>query len=310
MLDISLNKNPELFLDSQKCSSFLSNLDYSRHEYPKEKTNFHIYSEIKNDKELLCVKSFLATQNLEKCNLILWSDIDVTDNKLLSPYKKHIDFRIYNPKEETKNTILENNEVWINASDSKHYMKSGVLRFLATNKYGGVWIDMDMVLLRDFKPILDQEFAYVWGSELDFEDFGPCAALISFKKNSILSNSCLNEIVNTSISPDSTVLDHVLLAKVYKKQKFTVFPSYFFNTEWQLNTWYENGFKKYDPKGLGTQIESGWFTKNEYSENLFLESFSWHWHNSSYKNHVVKEGSKFDLLNKLTDKRLKDKGML
>ena len=74
-----------------------------------------------------------------------------------------IDFRVYS-NEESKGTTLENYDI-LKIKDIKYYMKSGILRFLVTNKYGGVWCDMDMVLLRDFKPILDQEWAYVWGSD-------------------------------------------------------------------------------------------------------------------------------------------------
>jgi hypothetical protein len=310
MIDISFNENPELYKDSYKCLDFLKNSTFELGKYPEEITNFHVYSEVKNEKELLCIKSFFATQNLDKCKLILWSDYEVSDNPLLSPYKKNIDFRIYSPESEFKDTRLEGNKKWAAASDQKHYMKSGALRFLAAHKYGGIWVDMDMVLLRDFQPLLDQEWAYMWGSELDFENFGPCAAMFSIKKKSRLSDLCIDEIINTDVCPDSTVLDHVLLAKVYKKHKFDVFPSVFFNTEWQMNTSFVNGERKYDPNGIGTKIESGWFKKNEYSSLLFLQAFSWHWHNSSYKNHIPEEGSKFDHLNKMTDVRLKYKGII
>jgi len=310
MIDISLEKNKNLYENYQDCLNFLNNLNFDNFEYPKEITNFHIYSDVKNEKELLAIESYLATQNLDKTKLILWSDYVLTSNQLWQPYKNMVDMRVYNPREEMVGTILENCEKWINASDSKHYMKSGVLRFLVTHKYGGIWSDMDMILLRDFKPILDQEWAYVWGAEHDFKNFGPCAAMMSIHKKSYHSDLCMLEMLNSPHIPDTTTLDHAMLAKVYSKKPFYIMPTTFFNTEWNMNTRYVNGIKEYNSRGEGTLTESGWFKKNEYSNRLFDGAFAWHWHNSSYKNHVVQEGSKFDLVTKKIKKMLKEKGIL
>ena len=124
------------------------------------------------------------------------------------------------------------------------------------------------------------------------------------------ANICLEEISKTKMVPDSTVLDHILLAKVYSRRKFSVFPSAFFNTEWQMNVAWVNGIKKYDPNGIGTKTESGWFVENDYSTYLFENTFSWHWHNSSYKNREIKKGSKFYLLQNKTKNVLNAKGIL
>ncbi len=305
MIDISYEKNPELYTDYTKGLELLSNVKDEDYSYPEDIVPFHIYTEIKTDKELECVKSFLATQNLEKTKLILWSDYDISDNQLLDPYRHLLDCRRYDAIEEAKGTKLEDHPIWIigDTSDTKHYMKSGILRFLVTHKYGGVWADMDMVLLRDFKPILDQEWAYMWGSEVDFANFGPCAAIMNLNRQSEHSVRCLDEICTTPIHKDSTILDHMLLAKVYSRSPFTVFPSTFFNTEWLIYI---------SDHSLLKRIQDDWFYNktgiaNEY---LFLEAFAWHWHNSSSKGFPIEEGSKFDLLRKRTNKLLKDKGIL
>jgi hypothetical protein len=312
MINISIEDNLELYKDYQKSLDFLSKINDNDcdYEYPKDITYFHVYSEIKSDKELLCIESYLATQNLDKTKLILWSDYDISDNKLIEPYKHLIEMRVYNFSRESKGTILEGNMDLENANDTKHYMKSGILRFLVTYKYGGIWLDMDMVLLRDFKPLLDQEWAYMWGAEMDFRNFGPCAAIMNIHKESQHAKICLEEMNKTKMVPDSTVLDHMLLAKVYSIRKFSVFPSAFFNTEWQMNVTWSNDIRKYDPNGIGTKTESGWFVKNDYSNYLFENAFSWHWHNSSYKNREIQEGSKFYLLQKKTKDILKTKGII
>jgi hypothetical protein len=306
MLDISIDKHQEFYTTEgvNKCLEFLRNLDYTKYEYPKNVTNFHIYTELKTDKQRMVLKSFLATQNLEHTRLFVWSDYDITDNEILKPYLDYAEFKVYNPREEAKGTILEGSQ-WLNAKDSKHWMNSGILRFLVPHKYGGIWADMDMIFLRDLKPILDQEFAYMWGTSTDFarmkggsDCYGPCAAFMNIHKNSEHSKICLEEIIKTKIRPNTTCLDHELLANVFRIKPFTVFPCVFFNTEWQMGE-------------KGVAIQEGWFNKKDIPiRDLFLEAFSWHWHNTSNQNKIFCEGSKFDMLSRITGKKLIERGIL
>lgn len=299
MINISYETHPELYTDYIKALEFLKDIKEEHYDVPEHTVNFHLYTEIKNEKELLSVKSFFATQNLEYTTLILWSDWDIRDNKLLAPFKEYIDFRIYNPLELAKGTVLEGNTEQLMATDQLHYMMSGMLRFLAPYKMGGIWYDMDMVLLRNLVPVLDQEFAYMWGSETDFTGYGPCAAFMNIHEGSEHASLCLEEIARMPIIPNTVCRDHQLLAKIYQRRPFTVFPSAFFNTEWQINVKY---------LGKGTKIEQGWFNKTEYSDTLFLEAFSWHWHNSSHKRDLIEPGCKFYNLNKHIDNMLSLKG--
>jgi hypothetical protein len=307
---IKIENISEQHLDYEKALDFLKKLNDEDYDYPEYITNFHIYTEVKSEKELLCIKSWIATQNLEKCKLYIWSDYDISDNELLKPFLNLVNLRIYNPIEEAKGTILEDKIDYLTANDSKYWLKSDLFRILITHKYGGIFSDMDIVYLRDFKPILNQEFVYQWGSEIDFIKNGSCATFLSVFKNSEFSNHLLKEIINSPIAPDTTNWGKELLGRIYSYYKFTIFPSTFFDVEWQLNTSYINGQRVYNPNGLGTQTESGWFEKNEFSNDLYLESFAWHWHNSSYKFTEIKEGSKFWNLQKITDLKLKEKNII
>jgi hypothetical protein len=178
-------------------------------------------------------------------------------------------------------------------------MMSGMLRFLAPFKEGGFWVDMDMILLRDLVPIMDQEFAYQWGGETDFSGYGPCAAFMNIFPHSEHAMVCLEEVIKAPVRADTVSRDCEMLAKVYQRRPFTVFPSPFFNTEWLIN-------KKYPP--LGDIVQAGWFKKTDHSTWLFPESFAWHWHNSSFRNLTIEQGSKFDLLTKMMDAKLKERG--
>tara|TARA_Y100001973_G_scaffold102326_1_gene167149 strand:- start:4621 stop:5529 length:909 start_codon:yes stop_codon:yes gene_type:complete len=298
MIDISFEKNPELYKDYEECLKFLKEIKDENYEYPSEKVKFHIYSEIKNEKELLCVQSYLATQNLQKTELIIWSDYNIEDNELIQPYKDFITLKVYDPVVEAEDTLLENNPKLL-LRDAKYYLQSDLARILLLHKYGGVWVDMDVVFLRDFKPILDQEYMYMWGSETDFERNGACATVLAMHKNSDFSHEMVRQLLITDPVYNSECWGKTMFAPLYKRYKYNVFPSSFFNIEWCINSKY---------KGKADHIEKQWFyEKLDNQDHLFLDSFSWHWHNSSKKGIPIVEGSKFDLLQKITIKKLEQR---
>ena len=303
MIEISNQTHPELYYDYKAGLDYLSKVDDKDHEYPDEVTTFHIYTEIKNDKELECVKSFLATQNLEKTKLKLWSDYDIEKNELLAPYKDYIEFKIYDPFEEAEGTPIENEYDKLNAADTKHYLQSDLFRLLILHKYGGVWADMDIVFLRDFKPVLDQEYMYQWGSETDYANQGACATVLSMKKQSEFSYKML-EVLKTMPITGGTIWGKDTFAKLWQVYPhFTIFPSTFFNTEWLIS-------KTDGP--LSMEAEKNWFKNenNSAKDNLFLEAFAWHWHNTSNKDKPIESGSKFDLLRERTNLLLADRGIV
>lgn len=250
----------------------------------------------------MAVKSYLATQNLEKTELVIWSDYDISDNPLIQPYKKYITLKVYNPQEEAVGTPLARNKR-LKIKDALYYLQSDLARILLLYKYGGVWFDMDVILLRDFKPILDQEYMYMWGGETDFVKEGACATVLSGKAGSEFMTKLIKKVRKTKAKPNSLCWGKKMFAEIYRKYKFNVMPATFFNTEW--------GMSSAEGEVSGNEIESRWFFNPLiHEEHLFLEAFGWHWHNSSKKKMRVFPGSKFDLLEKLTDERLKKEGII
>ena len=301
MIDISFEKNSNLYLNYLDCLDFLRNIKNENYEYPVEKVNFHIYSEFRTDKEIVSLMSFFATQNLDKTKVIVWSDYDITNEPRVQRFKDLVDFRVWDVKSEAIGTPIENQTRMFSASDEKHYLQSDLLRLLALYKYGGVWIDMDVILLRDFRPILDQEYMYMWGSETNFASQGACASVLSLKKESEFSLKLLEEAKKMSIVPNSTCWGKDMFAQLYRHYKFDIMPTSFFNIEWCIN--------KHTP-GLGDYIEQGWFKNRQDNKDfMFFESFAWHWHNSSKKNLIIEPNSKFDLLIKFIENKLIEKGL-
>jgi hypothetical protein len=304
MINISLDTHPELYVDYRQGIELLKTIKDENYSYPDEVTNFHVYTEFRNPKELMVLKSYLATQDLEKTKLVVWSDYDISDHPAIQPYKELdcLDFRIYDPYEEAKGTPVEG-VGQLAANDTKYYLKSDFLRILAGYKYGGVWVDMDIVFLRDFKPILDQEYMYQWGGDTDFATQGACATVLSLFKESEFATELLSELVRMPVIPDSTIWGKDMFAQLWRRYpKFTIFPSTFFNTEWLIS--------KVSPEERDS-AKLGWFdNKVQNQDHLFLDAFAWHWHNSSNKNKNIVDGSKFDLLEKLTDQKLQERNLV
>ena len=300
MININFKQNSEYYKDYEACNELLKNLNLEDYDYPDEKVIFHVYSEIKTSKELMAVKSYLATQDLNKTSMIVWSDYDISDNPHIQPYKDLVDFRVYNASEEAVGTPLEGN-IKLKMKDPKYYLQSDLARILLLYKYGGIWIDMDIILLRDFKPILDQEYMYMWGSETNFAVDGACATVLSGKKESEFMLQLVEQLLVTPARPGTVCWGKDMFAALYRNYEFNVMPAAFFNIEWCIN-------KKHP--GLGDEIERQWFfNKLENKDHMFLDSFGWHWHNSSKKELQIVEGSKFDLLQKRIDELLKDRGL-
>tara|TARA_R110000824_G_scaffold102641_9_gene244207 strand:- start:53 stop:988 length:936 start_codon:yes stop_codon:yes gene_type:complete len=309
MISVDIKNNPELYFDYREGLKLLHSIKDEDYSYSEEITYFHVYTEVNTPKELMAIKSYLATQNLEKTKLIVWSDRDISAQENIQPFKDLVIFKVYSPRDLAVGTPLEGVETHLTTGgDRNHWMSSGIMRFLVLYKFGGIYFDMDMILLRDFKPILGQDFAYQWGGATDFakerrgepDCHGPCAAMLGASIGGDYINACMQRLIITPPT-GGTCYDEDMMGYVYRDTPFTVFPSTFFDTEWLIS-------KVDEP--LSIELENSRIEhKLEDHRNLFLDAFAWHWHNSSYKAKEVVDGSKFDLLDKLTSEKLKNRGI-
>jgi hypothetical protein len=169
---------------------------------PPEPTTFHMFWRERRGRfwrkrrpfgrrQALPVKAFLATQDLSKCTLVLWSDQDLSQNEWLRPFRAHITFRIYEPDVEVRGTPLEPHWKICRQRDARVYCDSDLFRILALHNYGGVYVDMDMMLLRSLGVFLDQEFVYQW----DRYDGLCCNALMSLRAHSAFARELIRGVI-------------------------------------------------------------------------------------------------------------------
>lgn len=259
-----------------------------------QKTTFHFYWRVPGPferKQVLPIKSAIVTQNRDNVDFILWSNEDLSNNEYVKPLLPYIKLKIWNLKEQLSYTPLENSSV-VNGvvDDPLCYLGGDIFRLVCLYKYGGVYIDMDVVVLRDLAPLLPYEFMYQWGSsgltksEPNLRQNG---AVMRMFEGSKLATDLLTELKNTPGNPNSTCWGTDLYKKVYTyNRNWSTFPCAWFNTEW----------------GMGIPIQP--FKKNQNgndSSEMFDGAFTWHWHNKWQD--TIEQGSKFQILEELMNER-------
>lgn len=284
-------KIPNLYYNVDDCIEYCKNIKNCEYE---NFTYFHIYWRVGKEfgrKQILVVKSYLATQNLHNTKLILWSNIDLKNNDYLKPYLKYIEFRIYDPIKESVGTVLENKLNILTVNDDKNWSGGDLFRLLILHNYGGVYVDVDVVFLRDFAPLLKDEFMYKWGLEKNMIN----GAIMRMFKKSELSLNLLYEISKTNPITNSTIWSTILYEKVRSYNKnWIIYPSAFFNSEWQ-------DYDYFKPENNPQP-----FKKNSLIK-LYDGAFSWHWHNKW--DHNIEDGCKWQIFEDKIDKMLKEKNI-
>ena len=199
-------------------------------------------------KQALPVKAFFATQDRARASLVLWSDEDLSDNEWLSPFAPSITFRIYRPELEARGTPLENRPDLYRQQDRRVWRDSDLFRVLALHNYGGVYVDMDVVLLRNLGALLAQEFVYQW-DDFDNEYNN---ALIHLTQRSAFTSALLDGILE--IPAGSSNWGRANLRRAFGRGvRVGVLPSAFFDTDWQAHPRFEKEFR---PFSAQTTVDS------------------------------------------------------
>jgi len=230
-------------------------------------------------KQALPMKAFFATQDLSRCSLTLWSDEDLSANEWIRPFAEHLTFRLYRPDVEAGGTPLEAMPAIYRQRDRRVWRDGDLFRALVLHNYGGVYVDMDMVLLRSLGALLSQEFVYQWENY----DGAYNGALMHLRKGSDFACELIHGIIE--ILPGDSNWGRANFRRAFDRGVgITVFPSPFFDTEWQADLHFEP------------------FKRTPGSAALYDGAFAWHWHNRW--DQPIQAGSKFQRLEARTDQKL------
>jgi hypothetical protein len=241
---------------------------------------FHTIWRVPNEfgrKQAAVLKSIIVHHYNDNLEINLWSNVDLSKNEFLQDMCKFIHFRYWNYDQEKKGTILENSKYLTNntITDSLCYIEGDIFRLLVLYKYGGFYIDMDVLILRNMLPLNDYEFLYQWGTSGNNETFSMNGAIMKLDKGSPLSSEYLELLCNTPIQLNTTAFGNCLYSRVQKNNVLAL-PGIWFNSEWGFEDTVLEPFKKID------NIE------------LFDGAFTWHWHNRW--NEDIEDGCKFQII--------------
>jgi hypothetical protein len=161
-----------LYTDTGYCLQFLRGLDaVSGEPADRAPERFHLYwrGELRR-KQIFCLKSLLVTQQPDT-EVWLWLDREdgypgYEGNPLLRPLLPFVRVLPFEPGTESRGTPVEGHDELHKSTPVKH---SNFVRHLVLFKYGGIYADLDVMFLRDFRllrqvPDFHGEFAYQWSS--------------------------------------------------------------------------------------------------------------------------------------------------
>jgi len=312
------SKIPEISDESYYQEGFESlnkALDFARRldEPIEEKYNIFVYwiGENVSYKHSVVLKSFLATQNLKNATLKIYSDRNISQKEVFERYRDFpsIEFHIFDVEEEIKGTRYEREFRYV--YEIKNHLfnaafESDFFRLLMLNKYGGFYIDFDVLLLRDLSTLIRYDFLYQWGS-LPYDNMIN-GAVMHLRKDSICNNAMTDILLRRDARPGGGSVywaSDLYLDSKYVLSDLVIFPAAFFNPEWQIRP---ESFCKNDNMSESDMDKSMYFQKgfsnvkkHEYSNYLFEGCFTWHWHNKWQDE--IEEGSKFDILDKILEEK-------
>lgn len=262
-----------------------------------EKIIFHSYwYGLVSNKQLFSIKSFLCTQDLNKCELYLWLDKDYYEENILilQHYDLPISIKRYCPITEAKNTYFEYLEREISQKGNLAE-RADAFRFLILWKYGGVYFDLDVMFLKDLSSLLNNEFCYAWEKQC-FAN----SAVLYLKKQSKLATYILQKCKIKRRFVPWIILDY----NDKKLREMMIYPSAYFDPIWQesenTNVYVINTFDQF------FQEFSFEFEKRiESYKQFFPGCYAYHWHNRW--DMLEFENSYFGVFNKELDLILNDK---
>ncbi|KAH8925188.1 hypothetical protein BT69DRAFT_1260626 [Atractiella rhizophila] len=119
-------------------------------------------------RQMITLRSILTTQS--HSSVVLWTNGHSSSllsyeplKRLLSTYAHRINVRTVDIPALVSTTVLRGSKVLESAlNDKKAWVDGDLVRLLVLWNFGGVWVDMDMVMTRDLRPLLEQEWVEEW----------------------------------------------------------------------------------------------------------------------------------------------------
>lgn len=234
-------------------------------------------------KQAFAVKSFLATQDLNNSELWLWLDVEsghanYEENLYLRPFLNFLHVKCFDPEVEARNTPLEQRSELYDGV--KLASRSDFFRHVVLYKYGGTYVDMDMMFLRDMSAPLGnkhfhEEYCYRWSAHLPYGN----SAVLRLRQHSDTARTLLVICGEAGSCRPKNVLRFEDNADL----DLLVLPCSFFDPLWPHHDGKDNyGTAPFRRFGDFFRKFGWWFKQNpavRSYRDFFPGAFAYHWHN-------------------------------
>jgi Glycosyltransferase sugar-binding region containing DXD motif len=273
-----------LYWDADYCLRFLRELETPDEDDAPADEPYHLYWHGPfTFKQAFSVKSLLATQR-RRGEVCLWLDAEngypgYERNEILRTLGSDVSVRPFDAEVECRGTPLEGR-----TDLQKHpspLERANLLRLVILYKHGGVYLDLDTMLLRDLSDLFDQpfmndDFCYRWSADLPYGN----NAVMRFRRG---SESAL-KLLERSVQEGSCNPRVVLEFEGGEGIDLTILPCAFFDPLWphldgkcQLESPPFDGFEGFFRK-FSWRFRPG-PDASSYRE-FFPGAFAYHWHNN------------------------------
>ncbi|KAI9253839.1 hypothetical protein BDA99DRAFT_519118 [Phascolomyces articulosus] len=264
-------------LDGYDCYDYAATIQPTAEQQKnQENTVFHAYWRADlapvGPKQLAVIRSFFATQNTNSSVLYLWSNGDLSKSSIIQDVKAQVGERlqtlVYNPKEMSKGSPMEGSP-HLEFNDEHGYLDGDLIRLLVIYRYGGMWFDMDALLIRDMSPLFEHEWLSHWDCfQPNLFPFN--GAFMHFKKQSPYLCEMLSEMANGPLPRPGTIdWGGYMYYRVYRRLL------YYGIRPWSIIPWCFTDSLECKP----SNSMPGAFEEVEFSTERLSQVFAYHWHN-------------------------------
>jgi hypothetical protein len=272
-----------MYTETDACLRFLRELSGGPAQLaPGTRERYHLYWRGPfSRKQAFTVKSFLATQDLDESDLWLWLDREAApgydENQYLLPLRPFLELRRFDPEIEVRDTPIDGSpDLYRDVSPT---VRSDLFRHVVLYKHGGVYVDIDMMFLRDLRilrsdPRFAGELCYRWSAHLPYAN----SAVLALRKGSDAALALLHRCAEMHTCRPKIVLDF----DANRDLDLFVVPCVAFDPLWPhhdgQDTYPDAPFRQF-----GEFFRSfGWrFPKPSIRSHreFFPGAFTYHWHN-------------------------------
>jgi len=246
--------------------------------------------------------SFLSTQNLCCCKLLLWKVRKFSKNKqniLKLKYKQYFDanyfeFKEFNIELLCSKTFTFKKYKICNSKRKRSYDSiktvslTDFVRFFLLDIYGGVYTDGDFMYLKDMKPLWELNFAYRWSftSNLNTAVMGiGNKSDFSLIIEKLISGSNYLQGTLAAFHPFyriSPLIKNLNFGSIFNYKPFLIIHSYFFDPAWLCNDEKISRFNSKSVCKFDEFTDKMFINENEFKINDFFQgAFGYHLHYSN-----------------------------